>query len=134
MICFTCLIFLSCTQSRAALPGLSYEVVPGQTSAAAAFMRGLVGASDYSTALGANFSNLLVSKYGLQAGVQTRRAFWINPAVAWSRASTAGTGRFSLSQVKWWPLWHAEFSVSSSLPYLQQWCTLVHLIPASAGC
>ena len=79
--------------------GLAYEVVPGQAVTASAFMQGIAGHSDYAAALGANFSGLIAAKY-LTSNSKTRRAFWINPAVSWSAADTAGTskGRFALSQ------------------------------------
>jgi hypothetical protein len=85
-------------RSRAAAPGLAYEVVPGQAAAAGAFMQGLVGGSDYAAALGANFSALLATKYQLSPSGRARRAFWISPAVAYAPADAAGRARFALSQ------------------------------------
>lgn len=82
------------------VPGRACEVVPGQEANASAFMEGLVGgAPGYAAALGANFSALIASDFGLAAGGATRRAFWINPAVIWRTADAAGSGRFTLSQV-----------------------------------
>ena len=77
--------------------GLAYEVVPGQAASASAFMQGIVGRSDYAAALGANFSGLIAAKY-LTSSSKTCRTFWINPAISWSAADTAGKGRFALSQ------------------------------------
>ncbi len=85
-------------RSRAAAPGLAYEVVQGQAAAAGAFMQGLVGGSDYAAALGANFSALLAAKYELGVSGRARRAFWISPAVAYAPADAAGRARFALSQ------------------------------------
>jgi hypothetical protein len=85
-------------RSRAASPGLAYEVVPGQAAAAGAFMQGLVGGSDYAAALGANFSALLAAKYQLSASGRASRAFWISPAVAYAPADAAGRARFALSE------------------------------------
>jgi hypothetical protein len=85
-------------RSRAAVPGLAYEVVPGQAAAASAFMQGLVGGNDYAAALGANFSALLTAKYQLSASSRARRAFWVSPAVAYAPVDTAGRARFALSQ------------------------------------
>ncbi len=70
----------------------------GQAADASAFMQGLMGSSDYAAALGANFSALLTTKYGLTAGGKASRAFWVNPAVAWAAADAAGRLRFSLTQ------------------------------------
>jgi hypothetical protein len=85
-------------RSRTVAAGLALEVVPGQTAAAAAFMQGLVGGSDYAAALGANFSALLAAKYQLSASGRGRRAFWVNPAVAYAPADAVGRARFALSQ------------------------------------
>ncbi len=85
-------------RSRAAAPGLAYEVVPGQAAASGAFMQGLVGGSDYAAALGANFSALLAAKYQLGKSGRARRAFWISPAVAYAPADASGRARFALSQ------------------------------------
>ncbi len=85
-------------RSRAAATGLAYEVVPGQAAAAAAFMQGLMGGSDFAAALGANFSALLAAKYQLSVSSRGRRAFWISPAVAYAPADVAGRARFALSQ------------------------------------
>ena len=74
--------------------------MPGQADASAAFMQGLLGSSNYAAELGANFSALVGAKYGLRSGNKTRRAFWINPAVAWNTANAVGKGIFSLSQVQ----------------------------------
>ena len=48
-------------------PALAYELAPGQLGPASAFMEGLVGSSDYAAALGANFSSLIMDKYGITA-------------------------------------------------------------------
>ncbi len=73
-------------------------MLQGQAADASAFMQGLVGASDYAAGLGANYSALLAAKYGLVAGNKARRAFWINPSVAWGPTDAAGKLRFSLTQ------------------------------------
>ena len=85
-------------RSRSVAAGLAFEVVPGQAAAAAAFMQGLVGGSDYAAALGANFYALLAAKYRQRALSRWRRAFLVNPAVAVAPADSVGQARFALSQ------------------------------------
>jgi hypothetical protein len=89
---------LSVSQGRSPASGLAFEVQPGQAARASAFMQGLVGGSDYAADLGANFSALLTAKYGITTTSKARRAFWVNPAVAWAAADAAGRLRFSLTQ------------------------------------
>jgi hypothetical protein len=86
-------------QSRTPVAGLSYEVVPGQAGASAAFMQGLLGSSNYAAELGVNFSALVGAKYGLRTRNKTSRAYWINPTVAWNTVNAVGKGSFSLTQV-----------------------------------
>ena len=104
-------------QTRSATAaGLSYEVQQGQPGSASVFMQNLIGGSDYAAALGANFSALIASTYGLIPGNKSRRAFWINPGVAWSAPSAAGNALFSLSQVPWHSVIIAGCSMRLHIP------------------
>jgi hypothetical protein len=88
----------SLPQGRYPAQGLALEVQPEQAADASAFMQGLLGGSNYAAALGANYSALIAANYGLTTGGKARRAFWINPAVAWGAVDSAGRLRFSLTQ------------------------------------
>lgn len=83
-------------RARKPIAGLAYEVQPNQYASSSAFMKSLVGTSDFAGALGANFSELLSAKYQLVPGGKARRVFWINPGVKW--ASSVAANRFTLSQ------------------------------------
>ena len=76
----------------------SYEIGGGSPAAAAAFMQGLAGKSDYVAGLGTNFSSLISQQYALNSTRRYRRAFWINPGFTWTGAGVAGADRFTLSQ------------------------------------
>jgi hypothetical protein len=83
-------------RARKPIAGLAYEVQPNQNASSSAFMKGLVGTSDFAGALGANFSQLLSAKYQLVPGGKARRVFWINPGIKW--AASVAANRFTLSQ------------------------------------
>jgi hypothetical protein len=79
-------------------PATALAVGSATAATASAFMQGVAGPSDFSAALGANFSALLRAQYQLDPQVRHRIAVWINPGFAWAGPGTTGKGLFSLSQ------------------------------------
>lgn len=72
--------------------------VNGSEAPAAEFMTRILGGSEYSAQLGANYSGIIQDRYNLNG--KHRRAWWINPGFVWNRQqyTEAGDDRYTVSQ------------------------------------